>query len=114
MKNIDNSYFRVVLVTCPNIQEAENISRILVNNRIAACINIIPHVRSVYTWQDKVEESEEVMLIIKTIEENLPQLEEFIKNYHSYTVPEIISWPIKSGNLEYLKWMTEVTNVSVQ
>lgn len=114
MKNVDNSYFRVVLVNCPNIQEAENISRILVSNKIAACINIIPNVRSVYTWQEKVEEAQEVMLIIKTIEDNLPKLEEVIKNYHSYTVPEIISWPIKSGNVEYLKWMTEVTDVSVQ
>lgn len=112
MKNIESSYFRVVLVTCPTVQEAENISRILVNGKLAACVNIIPNIRSVYFWQEKVEESEEVMLIIKTVEDNLPKLEEVIKNYHSYTVPEIISWPIKSGNIEYLKWMTEVINVS--
>ncbi|MCS7165889.1 MAG: divalent-cation tolerance protein CutA [Candidatus Calescibacterium sp.] len=113
MQNVDKSSYRVVYITCPNINDAENIARILVNNRIAACVNILPNVRSVYTWRDKVEEAEEVILIIKTVEDNLELLEETVKKYHPYTVPEIISWPIKSGNIEYLKWMNEVTNVSV-
>jgi len=113
MKNLDNTYFRVLYITCPNMNDAENIARILVDNRIAACINIVPNIKSIYTWQDKVEESNEVLLIIKTVEDNLEKLEEVVKKYHPYTVPEIISWNIKSGNVEYLKWMTEVTNVSV-
>lgn len=113
MKHLENNYFRVIFITCPNIQDAENIGRVLVNNKIAACVNIIPNIKSIYTWQDRVEESSEVLLIIKTVEENLEKLEEVVKNYHSYTVPEIISWSIKSGNIEYLKWMTEVTNISV-
>jgi len=109
MKNLDNTNFRVIYITCPNMVEAENLARILVNNKVAACINIIPNIKSIYTWQDKVEEAQEVLLIIKTVEENLEKLEEVVKKYHPYTVPEIISWPIKTGNIEYLKWMSEVT-----
>lgn len=111
MRNIENNYFRVLYITCPNIQEAEKIARILVNNKVAACVNIVPNIKSIYYWQEKVEESNEVLLIIKTIEENLEKLEEIVKNYHSYTVPEIISWSIKSGNVEYLQWMIDTTSV---
>jgi len=109
MKNLDNTAFRVIYITCPNMFDAENLARVLVNNRVAACVNIVPSIKSIYTWEDKVEESEEVLLIIKAMEENLEKLEELVKKYHPYTVPEIISWPIKSGNIEYLKWMTEVS-----
>lgn len=110
MKSLEKEYFRILYITCPNMSDAENIARILVDNKIAACVNIIPNIKSIYTWQDKVEESNEVLLIIKTIENNLDKLEEIVKKYHPYTVPEIISWPIKSGNMEYLQWMLEVTN----
>ncbi|MCS7244202.1 MAG: divalent-cation tolerance protein CutA [Candidatus Calescibacterium sp.] len=113
MEKLNNNHYRVLYITCPNMNDAENIARVLVNNRVAACINIIPNVKSIYTWQDKVEESEEVLLIVKTVEDNLEMLEEIVKKYHPYTVPEIISWGINSGNTEYLKWMNDVTNVSV-
>jgi len=94
LDNLQNSPFKVLFVTCPNITEAENIARILINNKLAACVNIINNLKS---------------LIIKTTEERLEELEETVKKYHSYTVPEIIAIDIKAGNLDYLKWMVEVT-----
>jgi periplasmic divalent cation tolerance protein len=109
LDNLQNSPFKVLFVTCPNIIEAENIARILINNRLAACVNIINNLKSIFTWKGNVEIQEEALLIIKTTEEKLEELEETIKKYHSYTVPEIIVIDIKAGNLDYLKWMVEVT-----
>jgi periplasmic divalent cation tolerance protein len=109
LDNLQNSPFKVLFVTCPNITEAENIARILVNNKLAACVNIINNLKSIFTWKGNVEIQEEVLLIIKTTEERLEELEETVKKYHSYTVPEIIAIDIKAGNLDYLKWMVEVT-----
>jgi periplasmic divalent cation tolerance protein len=109
LDNLQNSPFKVLFVTCPNIIEAENIARILINNRLAACVNIINNLKSIFTWKGNVETYEEALLIIKTTEEKLEELEETIKKYHSYTVPEIIVIDIKAGNLDYLKWMVEVT-----
>lgn len=109
LDNLQNSPFKVAFVTCPNKIEAENIARILINNRLAACVNIVNNLKSIFTWKDNVEVYEESLLIIKTTEERLEQLEETIKKNHSYTVPEIIVLDIKAGNLDYFKWMVEVT-----
>ena len=112
MKKLDNlqsSPFKVLFVTCPNNIEAENIARVLVNNKLAACVNIISNLKSIFTWKENVEVYEESLLIIKTTEERLEEVEETIKKYHSYTVPEIIAIDIKAGNLDYFKWMVEVT-----
>lgn len=81
----------------------------MINNKLAACVNIINNLKSIFTWKENVEIYEESLLIIKTTEERLDQLEETIKKYHSYTVPEVIVMDIKAGNLDYLKWMVEVT-----
>ncbi len=76
LDNLQNSPFKVVFVTCPNTSEAENIARILINNKLAACVNIINNLKSIFTWKDNVEVYEESLLIIKTTDERLEELEE--------------------------------------
>jgi len=103
LKNI----FRVVLVTCSSREEAEKISKILVEERLAACVNVVSTVKSFFWWEGKIDEAEEHLLIIKTSVEKMEKLIERVKELHSYSVPEIISLPILEGNKDYLKWVEE-------
>jgi periplasmic divalent cation tolerance protein len=99
----------VVMVTASSQTEAEKIAKELVEGRLAACVSIIPNMRSIYTWEGKVEVSEELLLIIKTKIELFEQLKETIKGLHSYKIPEIISLPITHALDDYVKWINEVT-----
>jgi periplasmic divalent cation tolerance protein len=91
--------------TVPDPETARSISDTLVNERLAACCNIVPEMTSVYRWKNKVEVDSELLLIIKSRSSLFPQIEKRIKNLHPYSVPEIIALPIKNGSVEYLKWM---------
>jgi periplasmic divalent cation tolerance protein len=95
----------VVLVTSKDTVEAEKIARSVVEKKLAACCNIVKDVRSIYQWEDKLTETTEAMLVIKTRRDALPALEHEIKSLHSYKVPEIISLSILGGSEEYLKWL---------
>ena len=97
--------FRVALVTAGSDEEAARIARALVEERLAACVNIIPGVRSIYRWQGKVEDDREVLMVIKTNAESLDKLEERVRALHSYEVPEIIALRIDRGSEPYLDWL---------
>ncbi len=99
--------FVVVFVTVKSKREAEKITASLLNKKLAACVNIVPRIESVYWWKGKVERAKELLLIIKTKKSLFKKLtREIIKN-HSYEVPEVISLPITGGNDRYLKWIEE-------
>ncbi|MCS7163879.1 MAG: divalent-cation tolerance protein CutA [Thermodesulfovibrio sp.] len=99
----------VVLITVPNEDEAVKISRTLVEEKLAGCINIIKNVRSIYFWKGKIEDEPEVLMVVKTKSELFEELEKRVKSLHSYTVPEIIGLEIKKGSESYLNWLSEVT-----
>ncbi len=97
----------VVLVTTPSREEAEKIARKLLEEKLAACINIIDHVRSLFWWQGRVDEASEALMVIKTRLDLLEKLIETVRRLHSYSVPEIIALPIIAGHTDYLKWIDE-------
>lgn len=99
----------VVYITAGSSTEGDRLARALVEERLAACVNRIAPVHSVYRWEGKVEQSEEQLLIIKTQKERFPALERRVRELHSYTVPEIIALPIIDGSQDYLRWLSEQT-----
>jgi len=98
----------IILATTTSAQEADKIANILIENRAAACVQISP-ITSVYRWQGKVERENELRLTIKTTEALYPQVENLIKENHSYEVPQIVKLPITGGLREYLNWILEET-----
>jgi periplasmic divalent cation tolerance protein len=104
--------FRVVLVTCATLEEARKIARDVVEKKLAACVNIVTHaVESFYSWEDKLENSSEYLLLMKTTEDRLEQLQKQTLTLHSYDTPEFIVLPVVSGSQEYLKWLAESVTV---
>lgn len=99
----------VVFITASNEDEAVRIARAILEDRLAGCINIIRDVRSIYTWQGKIEDESEVIMVIKTKKSLFNPLKEKVKKLHSYTIPEVIALPITEGSEDYLKWLKEVT-----
>lgn len=96
---------RIALTATRSMEEAHKLAHALVDRRLAACVNIIPGVASVYRWQGAVEESSEILLMIKTAAERLPALETALHELHSYDVPEFVSVPISAGSQPYLDWL---------
>jgi periplasmic divalent cation tolerance protein len=99
--------FVVAFVTVGSAEEGERIARALVEEQLAACVNRIAAVRSIYRWQGKVEESDEDLLVIKTRRDLFDRLKERVAALHSYEVAEVIALPIVAGNENYLKWLAE-------
>ena len=99
----------VVLVTCGSEEEATKIANSLIEERLAACVNIISPGRSIYRWEGKIWDEKEWLLIIKTQKKRFEELEKKVKSLHSYSVPEIIALPIVKGSASYLKWLEEMT-----
>jgi periplasmic divalent cation tolerance protein len=97
--------YRIVLVTCGSMPEAQRIGRSAVEKKLAACANILPRVDSIYRWKGKVERAREVLLLIKTTTPRLRQLESEVKHLHSYDVPEFVVLSITAGSREYLAWV---------
>jgi len=97
--------YLVVYCTCPDQQTAEAIANHLVAEQLAACVNIMPALTSVYRWQGQIEQSVEAMLMIKTRADGYPALEQRIKDQHPYEVPEIIALPVVRGISDYLAWI---------
>ncbi len=100
---------RVCLVTVSSEDEGMKIARALVAKKLAACVNIVPGVRSVYRWKDEVKDDRELLLVVKTREAHLAHLVQAIKELHSYSVPETIALPILGGSEAYLGWLREET-----
>jgi periplasmic divalent cation tolerance protein len=100
----------VVFITAQDMKQAENISYSLIETKLAACINIVPSVKSIFWWQGKIDSSNEVMIIVKTRDVLLKRLISEVKRLHTYDVPEIIALSIKGGNEEYLRWLHDSTS----
>ncbi|MBA3916256.1 MAG: divalent-cation tolerance protein CutA [Acidobacteriales bacterium] len=96
---------KLVLTTAPSQEEASKIAHALVDRRLAACVNIIPQVQSVYRWKEKVEQSNEFILLIKTFGTAMNEVRSTIEELHPYEVPECISFAIEDGSLACLKWI---------
>jgi periplasmic divalent cation tolerance protein len=100
--------FCVVLVTCATLEEARKIARVVVEQHLAACVNVVTHaIESFYTWDGKLEDSSEYLLMMKTAEHRLDDLQKQVLALHSYDTPEFIVLPILSGSNAYLKWLDE-------
>jgi periplasmic divalent cation tolerance protein len=95
----------VVLTTCDSEEQAARLARHLVEQRLAACVNILPHVRSIYRWNEKLEDAGEWMLVIKSRRDLFLALRAEIEKLHSYDTPEIIAMPVVEGSEAYLGWL---------
>ncbi len=98
---------RIVLTTAGSQDEATKIANHLVENQFAACVNIVPRIKSIYRWQGKMESSREWLLLIKTTAEKFPAVRDAIRELHSYELPECICLAIEDGSPAYLQWVNE-------
>ena len=106
---ISNEEFVQVITTTDSKENAENIAKSLLESKLAACVQIIGPITSLYWWEGKIETAQEFLCLIKTKKEVYNEVEKAIKKVHTYTVPEIIACPITQGSTDYLKWLkTEV------
>ncbi|XP_055331515.1 protein CutA homolog isoform X2 [Paramacrobiotus metropolitanus] len=100
--------FTVSYVTAPNDTVAKHIARGLVEKKLAACVNVVPGIVSIYTWKNETQEDSEVLMIIKSRKSILEEMTTFIRDNHPYDVCEVISTPIIQGNPPYMQWLGEV------
>jgi len=99
----------VVLITAPDTELASIIARSLVEGGLAACVNIVSNVRSIYRWQGKIEDDHEVLMLAKTRSDLFDALSEQVKALHNYAVPDIIALPVTAGSEDYLEWLRRAT-----
>ena len=99
----------VVLVTTPTPERAAEIARAVVEERLAACGNVVPGLRSVYRWEGKVQEDEEALLVLKTVRARFEALRDRVLALHPYDVPEVIALPVEAGSEAYLAWLAAET-----
>jgi periplasmic divalent cation tolerance protein len=103
----------ICFVTAPSPEEARSLARSLLEERLVACVNLVPSVQSLYWWEGSLEEAWEVLLVLKTRTDRVPDLVDRVKELHSYSVPEVVSWPLGPGNPDYLRWVaTEAAPLS--
>ena len=95
----------IVFVTCESKEQAEEIAQAVVTDRLAACVNVLPGVRSCYVWEGQLTWSDEVLLLIKTTRARFDPLQHRVKALHSYSVPEIVATPIEEGSQPYMDWI---------
>jgi periplasmic divalent cation tolerance protein len=100
---------QLVLTMLPNADQAAEIAHTLVTERLAACVNLVPAVRSIYRWQEKINDDNEVLLLIKTRSEQFDRLRSRILELHPYEVPEVLAIPIEAGYAAYLEWLARET-----
>lgn len=101
--------FIVVFVTAKDMIEAHAIAEKLVSEHLAACVNMVDNIHSIFWWEGKVDRAKEVFLILKTQKKLLAKVIRAVKSIHSYSVPEIIALPLIGGNKDYLKWVKDST-----
>lgn len=97
----------VIFITAPSKKEAKDIAARLLKKKLAACVNIIAKIESLFWWQTKIDNAKETLLIIKTKKTKLAKIITLVKSIHSYDVPEIIALPIIAGEKKYLKWIND-------
>lgn len=98
----------VVMLTAGSGEEAARLAEMLVGARLAACVQILPEMESVYWWEEKIERSPEILLLAKTTRERFPQLEEAVRALHSYDTPEILALPVEAISGPYLAWLNSI------
>jgi len=103
--NVESYEAIAVFITAPNAEEAARLAEMLVGSQIAACVQLLPEIESVYRWQGKVERQSEVLLLVKTTAAMFEQLEREVRALHSYDTPEIVAVPITLGSAPYLEWL---------
>jgi len=101
--------FVVILVTAPSADDAARIGRALVEERLAACANVVGPIRSIYRWQGAVEEADESLMLVKARAADVDRVTARVRELHTYDVPEIIALPIRGGSPAYLAWLAEST-----
>jgi periplasmic divalent cation tolerance protein len=99
----------VVLITVPQEEEAAKMANTLIDERLAACVNILKDIRSLYRWKGAIEDEGEVLMVVKTQERLFENLAKRVKQMHSYSVPEIIALPIVKGSDNYIQWLKDET-----
>ncbi len=99
----------MILCTCPDREKAEEIAESLVEAKLAACVNILPGITSVYRWQDAIQKDAEVLLLIKTAAKRSADLQQALIELHPYEVPEVIILPVEGGHLPYIEWVEQCT-----
>ncbi|MFB3819172.1 MAG: divalent-cation tolerance protein CutA [Candidatus Methylomirabilales bacterium] len=99
----------VVLITCPSAAVGEKIGQALVEARLAACVNVVPRITSIYRWEGKVVRDREVLLLVKTRPARFAALRRHVVALHPYSVPEIIALPLRAGLPAYLDWIAQAT-----
>ena len=97
--------YELILCTCPDAACAEKLAHALISEKLAACVNILPGVSSVYEWQGQIETAQEHLLLIKSHQDRYAAIEATLKRLHPYQLPEIIAVAIERGSLDYLKWI---------
>ncbi|HEX8395895.1 MAG TPA: divalent-cation tolerance protein CutA [Pyrinomonadaceae bacterium] len=95
----------IVFMTAPKREEAERLAEIIINERLAACVQILPEITSFYHWQGKIERDLEVLMLAKTTIDKFPELEKTVRENHSYEVPEIIAVPAEAVSAPYFNWL---------
>lgn len=95
-------------ITAPDETTAKTLAHGLVSNKLAACVNIVPKILSIYQWEGKINEDAEVMLMVKTTSCKVDEISKYIRENHPYKVAEVISFPIENGNPPYLEWISNV------
>ncbi len=98
---------RIIYITCKDIDEAKKISRHLIEKKLVACANIFP-INSVYPWKGEIQDTEEIVVLLKTSNNNYEDIESEIKKIHSYDIPAIYSWTVDKINKDYLNWINKV------
>ena len=104
---------RLVLTTAPDRETAERLARAIVERSLAACANLLPGARSIYRWQGRIEESDEVLLVLKTTEMRLSELERTLLDLHPYDVPEFVVLVPSHVGAEYLAWLVQETSQGI-
>ena len=111
MENRENV---VIFITTGTDEEAHRIANMLLNQRKVACVNILPKIRSLFWWQDKLDSAQESLLIVKTRVSLLSEIVSMVREVHSYDVPEVIALPIIGGNPDYLEWIGKEVKQSTE
>ena len=104
---MDSSEPIVVLMTAANREEANQIAELLISARLAACVQILPEIESVYRWQGEVKREQEILLLAKATRARFDEIESKVRAMHSYETPEIIALPITAASEPYLRWLLD-------
>jgi periplasmic divalent cation tolerance protein len=97
----------IILITAKDKKEADKIATLLIKNKLAACVNIVGGLKSIYLWKGKIEQAKETLLIVKSRKDKFDKIVKLARSVHSYEVPEIIAVPITNGFKPYLRWIDE-------